>query len=78
MADQEFPCRTKQISGIIYRVKFYDEKGDLRISTSYRDDKDRAERYVKTMRETCSLRGEIIEQPYTDTVCIECGQESIW
>jgi hypothetical protein len=78
MADEEFPCRTKEIRGVNYRVKFYDQAGDLRMSTSYRDEKERAEKYVKRMVEACpQLRGEITEHPFTETVCIDCGQE-VW
>lgn len=71
---EEFKCRTKEISGITYRVFIYDSNSIVARS-SYQS-KQAAQNRIDTMNKVSpKYRGEITEIPWTKTVCIECGQE---
>jgi hypothetical protein len=79
---EEFPCRTKVISGTRYRIAMYDAAGDKRMSTSNESEEEALD-YVRRMKELLSKDGregvysfKITPEPWTEEVCIECGRES--
>lgn len=72
----EYQCRTKVVNGITYRVRLYDADR-LAMRTSYQS-REEAQDWIDRMHKIApKYRGEITEEPWTKTVCIECGQESI-
>lgn len=76
----EFPCRTKQLSGARFCVKLLDSDGSLRMSTSF-ETHEEAEKWILNMQKIRpTVYGEITEKRWTETVCVECGQEvdSVW
>jgi hypothetical protein len=72
---EDFPCRTKKINGITYRLYFYRDDA-LVFRTSF-ESKEEAQDWINRMTKNGSngLIGKIEEEPWTATVCIECGKE---
>lgn len=76
---EEFPCRTKQVAGARFYIKVFDADGSPRLSTS-RETREEAEEWALRMRKTNpTVYCEITEKHWTETVCVECGQEvDVW
>jgi len=75
MEDKKYPCRTEEISGIRYHIKWF-LNGELRASTSC-EGKEEADRYTASMSKALppGYTFTVTEHPWTSNVCIECGRE---
>ena len=75
MADEEYPCRTKTISGITYIVTVYraaDKTKIMSTGCSTEEQADRLiERYLQNPKYTC----EKVPRNWEQEICIECGRE---
>lgn len=76
MNTPEFPCRTREISGISYHVVYYNKDGRRSLSTSFSSEA-KADDNIAHMTTNCpGLTATKTPNSWTETVCIECGAEA--
>jgi len=76
--NESFPCRTKEISRIIYSVSIYSLETNSLVMRWEDDSEYNANLNIDNLHKTCPNKYtvEIQPQKWTKMVCIECGEES--
>jgi hypothetical protein len=73
---EEFPCRTKTLSGTSFRIEMYRVSDGVRSgSTSVESEKEK-DSFIKAMEDSSPNKYTFKVTPYlwSEEVCIECGQ----
>jgi len=77
ISDKMYTCRRETISGTKYRVEVLDADGSPRLSTSYESEEEVERWKLALLKVNPSFSFRVTPINWSETVCIECGQE-VW